>query len=113
MKKVLAALLFLSCSCINPGARTDIDGSLRGRISANSEWLVAVGAANLDVKTTLPQGVTVSFPLKVQEGRWIAVELSTGAFVEGSIMDPLPPEIKMYTPEEWEQIVVGEFAKLP
>ena len=111
MKKVLAALLLTSC--VAPDARTDVEGMLYGRISVNNEWLVAVGASELDIRSKLPQGVVVTFPLQVKQGHWLAVELMTGAYYEGSISEPLPAEVTLFTPEEWEQVIVGELAKLP
>jgi len=113
MKFVASLLLSLLVSC-QAGTFTQIDGELRGHIKASDQWVVAVGAASLDVQTYLPQGFTVTFPLDVNEGTWFALEIASGQHWTGDLLDPLPPgAATMYTPEEWERVILGELARLP
>lgn len=107
LKSLLLSLVLLT-SCVAPGSYTELNGRITGHVRVGSEWLVAIGRADASLISVIPPGVVVNFPLHVQEGHWLVVNLRTGEVTEGNIADPLPPgPASMYGPDEWFTVLLN------
>ena len=107
-KKFPIISLFLVSSCLS-GGYTEFNGSLQGHLRVTDSWLVAVGVADADLHAALPSGVTVSLPLQVREGLWLAIDLTSGETLEGGLLTPLPEgPAALYADGEWDSLIGKE-----